>query len=78
MIKCTIERWTISLNQRDCKIVVANKEDEIKKDYSLKMFRRDGMLLFPKHLYKIICDNIKYANIYDKFLHKFHDWDESE
>jgi hypothetical protein len=78
MIKCKIENWIISLNQKTCRIIVMNQEEDFSKNYSLKMFRRDGMLLFPKYLYKLICTNIKYANIYDKFIHKFHDWDESE
>lgn len=36
------------------------------------------MMIFPKPLYRLICSEVKYANIYDKFLEKFYDWDESE
>lgn len=47
-------------------------------DYSIKIFKRDGMKIFPQRLYRLICDDLKYANIYDKFLDKFYEWDEEE
>lgn len=75
-MKCKIAEWTISFNQTSEKITLVNEEDSFKKQYSVKLFRRDGMLIFPKYLYLLICQNIRYANIYDKFLNKFHDWDE--
>ena len=76
MISCKIDQWTIKLNTRSNIINLENNEEGVKKEYSLKLFRRDGMSLFPKCLYRLICQNIRYANIYDKFLNKFHDWDE--
>lgn len=76
MMSCKIDKWTIKLNSKSRMIYVENNEEGMKKEYSLKLFRRDGMLLFPKYLYRIICQNIRYANIYDKFLNKFYDWDE--
>lgn len=77
MIKCKIDNWTIALNKVSCNIVV-KQEGRVGKEYSTRIFKRDGMLLFPKTLYNLICKDIKYANIYDKFLNKFYDWDESE
>jgi len=78
MIRCKIDEWTISLNQNTCKVQVKQEGKTGCKEYSTKIFKRDGMLSLPKPLYNLICKDIKYANIYDKFLHKFYDWDESE
>ena len=75
-MKCKIAEWTISFNKTSEKIMLVNDENGFKKQYSIKLFRRDGMLIFPKYRYLLICQNIRYANIYDKFLNKFHDWDE--
>ncbi len=72
MIKSKIEDYTIQVNVRDHKIAV--KRNDKQWLYSIKLFRRDGMMLFPKPLYKLICSDIKNANIYDKFLDKFYRW----
>jgi len=78
MVTCKIDGWTIKLNKMSCRILVTNEELNIKKGYTTKLFKRDGMLLFPKELYRLICSHIKYANIYDRFLDKYYNWDESE
>ena len=73
-LKSKIEDYIVSL-QKEGKIRVTYKDKSW--DYSVKIFKRDGMRIFPKRLYRLICDDLKYANIYDTFLDKFYDWEES-
>ena len=74
MIKSKIDDYTISLQEQRCKIIV--KYGDKSFEYSTRLFKRDGMRLFPKKLYRMICDDIKYANIYDRFFERFYEWDE--
>lgn len=75
MISCKIENWTLKLNETTRKIVVQNGKNK-PKEYLAKVFETKGMRIFPKQLYCLISRELKYANIYDKFLDKFYDWDE--
>ena len=34
--------------------------------------------MFPQELYKLICQDLTAANIYDKFLDKYYTWDEDD
>lgn len=72
-MRSKIENYTLTLLKTQCKIRVAKEEKSW--DYSVNIFKRDGMKIFPKPLYKLICSNIKYANIYDKFLERFYEWE---
>lgn len=77
MIKCKIDEYTISLNQSVRKIYVQHLATQ-PKEYLISTFERDGMRMFPKKLYQLICGELKYANIYDKFLDRFYTWEEKE
>ena len=46
------------------------------KSVKTRIFKDRGMLTFPKELRRIIIQELTAANIYDKFLDKFYNWDE--
>jgi len=75
LVQCKIQEWQLKLKQRECKIYIYRDDKEI-KSVKTRVFKDRGMLTFPKELYKIICQELTAANIYDKFLDKFYKWDE--
>jgi hypothetical protein len=75
-MKSNIEEYTVTLLKNTCKIRVAYKDKEW--EYSTKVFDQKGYSIFPKRLYRLISDDIKYANIYDKFMDRYFEWEESE
>ena len=77
MIRCKIDNWSIRLNTISCK-VIKSRNDKVVKECGTRSFSRDGLGVLPKKLYNLICKEVKYANIYDKFLEKFYNWEESE
>ncbi len=81
-VKSKIDEWVISLNKTNCEIWVRHSSKKRPNSGSweipTKVFKKQGMRKFPKELYKLICTELKYANIYDRFLDKFYDWDESD
>ncbi len=76
LMKSKIEDYTLTVLKSQCKIRVS--KDDKSWEYSIRIFKRDGMMIFPKPLYRLICNDLKYANIYDRFLDKFYTWDESD
>lgn len=77
MISCKIDNWVLKVNKISCKICVY-KDGNLIKEIRSKVFEQDGLRKMPKPLYNLICKELKYANIYDKFLNKYYDWDEEE
>jgi len=77
LIKSKIDDYTLTVKVRTMEICVHKDDKEVKK-IPTKKFVIDGMMLLPKRLYDKINKDIKYANIYDKFLNKFWDWYEEE
>jgi hypothetical protein len=75
-LKCKIKDYEVSLVKRRLKILV--KKDERVWEYSTKIFKRDGMKIFPKELYTLICKELRYANVYDKWLDRYYIWDEND
>ena len=75
LVQCKIQDWQLKLKQRDCRISILKNGEEVKA-IKTKLFKDRGMLMFPKELYKLICRDLTAANIYDKFLDKFYNWDE--
>lgn len=69
MASMTIKDWKVIYLTRTEEIVV-RKNGEDRKTIPAKKFRQDGLITFPKVLYKIICKDLRYANIYDKFSEK--------
>ena len=74
LVQCKIQDWQLKLKQRDCRIYIYKDEKEI-KSVKTRVFKDRGMLTFPKELYQIITKQLPAANIYDKFLEKFYNWD---
>jgi hypothetical protein len=81
-VRSKIGEWTISLNKSNCEIWIRHSSKKPPAngswEISSKIFERDGMKRFPKNLYESIKTNLKYANIYDRFLEKYYNWDDSE
>lgn len=71
-----IEEYTLTLLKNTCKIRVTYKDKQW--EYSTKIFDQKGYRIFPKRLYRLISDDIKYANIYDRFMDKYFEWEENE
>lgn len=76
-VQCKIQEWQLKLRQRDCRIYIYKNDVEV-KSIKTKLFKDRGMLMFPKELYQIIIKQLPAANIYDKFLEKFWNWDEND
>lgn len=74
-VKCKIQEWQLHLKQRECKIYIYKNNKEM-KSVKTRIFKDRGMLTFPKELRLIITQELSAANIYDKFLDKFYNWDE--
>jgi hypothetical protein len=75
-MRSKIEDYTLTLLKSSCKIRVSKGDKEW--EYTCKRFEREGMKIFPKPLYKLITSELKYANIYDKFLEKYYTWCDEE
>jgi len=75
MLQCKIHEWQIKLKERDCRILILRNSQEV-KSIKTKLFKDRGMQMFPQPLYKLICKDLKAANIYDRFLDKYYTWDE--
>lgn len=77
IIQCKIKNWKVKLKQRECVISVSKDNIEVKQ-IKTKLFKDRGMRMFPQELYKIICQDLTAANIYDRFLDKYYSWDDNE
>ena len=77
LVQCKIQDWQIKLKQRECKISISVNGEEV-KSIRTRLFKERGMRMFPQELYKIICQDLTAANIYDKFLNKYYAWDEDD
>lgn len=77
IIQCKIKNWKVKLKQRECVISVSKDNIEVKQ-IKTKLFKDRGMRMFPQELYKIICQDLTAANIYDRFLDKYYSWDEDD
>ena len=77
LVQCKIQDWQIKLKQRECKISISVNGEEV-KSIRTRLFKERGMRMFPQELYKIICQDLTAANIYDKFLNKYYTWDEND
>lgn len=77
VVQCKIKEWKVKLIQRQCLISISKNDIEVKK-IKTKLFKERGFKMFPPELYKLICKDLKSANILDKFLDRFYNWDEDE
>ena len=77
LVQCKIQDWQIKLKQRECKISISVNGEEV-KSIRTRLFKERGMKMFPQELYKMICQDLTAANIYDKFLSKYYTWDEND
>ena len=77
LVQCKIQDWQIKLKQRECRISISVNGEEV-KSIRTRLFKERGMRMFPQELYKIICQDLTAANIYDKFLNKYYTWDEND
>jgi len=75
LVQCKIQDWQLKLKQRECRIYIYKDNKEM-KSVKTRIFKDRGMLTFPKELRRIIIQELTAANIYDKFLDKFYNWDE--
>ena len=75
LVQCKIQDWQLKLKQRECRIYMYKDNKEM-KSVKTRIFKDRGMLTFPKELRRIIIQELTAANIYDKFLDKFYNWDE--
>lgn len=69
MASMTVQNWKAVLKKRSNQVEVVKDGKTVKK-IKLEKLLTDGMILFPKELYRIICSHLRYANVYDKFLDK--------
>lgn len=78
-IKSTFGEWTVRLRTRPspASIVVSHKGKD-RRPIKVERFEEMGYLSFPKELYELMNSDIKYGNIYDKFIDKFYDWWDNE
>lgn len=77
LVQCKIQEWQLKLKQRDCRIYIYKNDKEL-KSVKTKIFKEKILLTLPKELYKLITKDITAANIFDKFLNKFWNWDEND
>jgi len=77
LVQCKIQDWQIKLKQRECRISISVNGEEV-KSIRTRLFKERGMKMFPQELYKMICQDLTAANIYDKFLNKYYAWDEND
>ena len=76
-IQCKIRNWQLRLKKREYIISVV-KDDAEMKQIKTKLFKDRGMKMLPPELYQIICKDLAAANVYDKFLDKYYEWDEDD
>jgi len=68
-IKTAIDDYKISFNGSH---VVIRSFDK-KKKIPIGKFLEQGMTIFPNGLYRVICENLRYANLYDRFMDRVYD-----
>jgi hypothetical protein len=72
--KVIIEDWTIEVKGRSDENVHVYEDSQEKKKIALADFEENGMIRFPKKLYKLIVESYKNSNTYDRFVDKFYDY----
>jgi hypothetical protein len=76
--KVIIEDWTIEVKGRSDENVHVYEDSQEKKKIALADFEENGMIRFPKKLYKLITGSYKNSNTYDRFVDKFYDYMEEQ
>ena len=71
--KVSIEDWTVLLKPKIKKMVVCKDSQEIKQ-IPFDKFEQDGMMLFPKKLYKTITGSLRNSNTYDRLMDRFYEY----
>ena len=71
--KVSIEDWTVQLKPKIKKMVVCKDSQEIKQ-IPFDKFEQDGMMLFPKKLYKTITGSLRNSNTYDRLMDRFYEY----
>lgn len=77
-VQSKIKNWKVRVRASDCKIIIEKDGVSTNWEIGLRKYKDNGMRAFPKELYELIKKDIKYANIYDRFLEKFWNWVEKE
>ena len=72
VISSKFDDWKLKVLHRSGEIALLYKDEE-KKRFTIDQFLKNGMMLLPKPLHKRIGQEIKLANIYDKFMDKVFD-----
>jgi uncharacterized protein YajQ (UPF0234 family) len=75
-ISCKILDYRLALRKRECKIDI--KKDEWIKTVSFNKFAENSLNELPAVARKAIKQDIKWANIFDKFLCKLFEWEDEE
>ena len=71
--KVSIEDWTVQLKPKIKKMVVCKDSQEIKQ-IPIDKVEQDGMMLFPKKLYKTITGSLRNSNTYDRLMDRFYEY----
>ena len=76
--KVIIEDWTIEVKGRGDEAIHIYEDSKEKRRIALTGFADNGMITFPKKLYKLITGSYKNSNTYDRFVDKFYDYMEEQ
>jgi len=78
-MKTKFGEWTVRLRtQPSPPVVIPSIKGKDRRKVSIDNFHDFGMMKFPTELHKMIQNDLKYANQYDKFLDKFYEWYDTE
>lgn len=72
-----IDKWSITYKKKTKSFHIF-KDNIEKKRISARRFGECGMILFPVGLLKLIRNDIRHANTYDRLLDKFYEYVEGD
>ena len=75
--KVKIDKWSITYKKKTKSFHIF-KDNIEKKRISARRFGECGMILFPVGLLKLIRNDIRHANTYDRLLDKFYEYVEGD
>ena len=75
-ISCKILDYRLALRKRECTIDI--KKGDWIKTVSFNKFAEDSLNQIPADARKAIKRDVKWANIFDKFLCKLFEWEDEE
>jgi hypothetical protein len=72
--KVAVEDWIIEVKGRSEENIHIYQDSQEKGRITLADFEKNGMIRFPRKLYKLIVGSYKNSNTYDRFVDKFYDY----